>query len=202
MAVRDTLNKIENLVASASHLPLTGKALIDEDELVHLIEDLRKDLPQELDRAEQIIRDRENMIRSAQDQAEKIIKQAEQRAEKLVDENDVVTKARKNAQMIITEAHRQSNEMTERARLQSRQLQEDANQYANQVFDQLIAHVLNTFNGVRAAESGLEQAHQVLQQAKITMNQNAYAYAQTQPAQAPPVQQQPQPQNYQQTPQK
>ena len=98
MAVRDTLNKVENLVAGASHLPLTGKALIDEDELSALIDELRNALPQELDRAEQIIRDRESMIQSAQQQAEKIIKDAQRQAERLVDENDIVLKARKNAQ--------------------------------------------------------------------------------------------------------
>ena len=201
MAVRDTLNKIEELVAGASHLFLTGKALIDEDELSALIDESRHALPQELDRAEQIIRERDSMIKAAQDQADAIIKQAEKRAERMVDENDIVTKARENARLVVSQAHQQSNEILDRARFQSRQLQDEVNNYANQVFEQLIAHVLNTFNGVRAAESGLEQAQQVLQQAKITMNQNAYNYAQSQAQaqaqQSPPPQS---PQNYQQQP--
>lgn len=198
MAVRDTLNKIEELVAGASHLFLTGKALIDEDELSALIDELRHALPQELDRAEQIIRDRDNLIKAAQEQADSIIKQAEKRAEILVDENDIVTKARENAKLVVSQAHQQSSEIIERARFQSNSLQEQVNTYANQVFDQLIAHVINTFNSVRAAESGLEQAQQVLQQAKITMNQNAYNYVQSQQQTNPP----PPPQNYQQPPPK
>lgn len=200
MAVRDTLNKVEELVAGASHLPLTGKALIDEDELSGLIDELRHALPQELDRAEEIIRERDNIIKSAQEQADKIIKQAEQHAERLVDENDIVTKARENARMVVSQAHQQSNEIIERARAESRQLKSQAKQYVNQSLDQLISHVTNTFNGVQAAEAGLEQARQVLHQAKVAMNQDAYAYSQAQ-AQPPPQQpKQPQPQNYQQPP--
>lgn len=194
MAVRDTLNKVENLVAGASHLLLTGKLLIDEDELTALIDELRHALPQELDRAEEIIRERDNILKTAQEQADRIIKQAEKRAEMLVDENDIVTKARENARTVVTQAHQKSNEIVERARSQARQLQDNANLYANQVLDQLIANVTNTFNGVQAAEANLEQARQVLQQSKITVNQNAYAYSQSQDYQQPP------PQNYQQQP--
>ena len=62
MAVRDTLNKVENLVASAWHLPLTGKATIDEEKLVQLVDELRDGLPQELEQAENIIRERDNIL--------------------------------------------------------------------------------------------------------------------------------------------
>jgi len=100
MAVRDTLNKIEELVASASHLPLTGKALINEDELLKLIEEFRNELPQELGHAENIINERNNIMQMAQVEADKIIKQAEKQAQKLVDENDVVIKAREKAHLL------------------------------------------------------------------------------------------------------
>ena len=213
MAVRDTLNKVENLVAGASHLPLTGKALIDEDELSALIDELRNALPQELDRAEQIIRDRESMIQSAQQQAEKIIKDAQRQAERLVDENDIVLKARKNAQAVTTEAHQQSNAILENARQQARHFQEEVDKYANQVFDQLIATVTNNLNELQTIAAGLEHGLQVLQQAKMTMNQSAYVAAYSQPPPGyqtvlqnyqtapPPNYQQPPPQNYQQPPQ-
>ena len=38
MAVTDTLKKLEDLVADASHLPFSDKALVNDDEIVHLIE--------------------------------------------------------------------------------------------------------------------------------------------------------------------
>ncbi len=187
MAVRDTLNRIENLVAGASHLPLTGKAVIDEDELVHLVEDLRRDLPQELERADEIMRERDNLINMAQQEADKIIKQAHVRAEQLVDENDVVVKARERSRMVIAQAQQQESEILKRTSEQARHLQEDADRYANQVFDSLIAYVTNTVQGVKAAEAGLEQALQTLQQNKIQMNQQAAAqYAAYNPQQPTP----------------
>ena len=201
MAVRDTLNRIENLVASASHLPLTGKAVIEEEDLVKLVEDLRKDLPQELEQAEKIMQDKENIIRIAQDEADKIIKQARLQAEQLVDENETVVKARERAQMILSEVHQQQIEMLNDARLRAQTLQEQADSYANQVFDQLITRVTSTFQSVQAAVQGMEQARQI--QSKIQMNQQAaqYTYAQQQAQNfqgPPPGYNQPQQQQIQQ----
>ena len=72
---------------------------------------------------------------------------------------------------MIQQAHQQEQEIMERTMQNSKQLREDADRYANQVFDQLIIHVSNTFQGVQQAEQGLQQARQVLQQAKAQMNQ-------------------------------
>ena len=173
MAVRDTLNKIETLVAGAPHLPLTNKTVISEDELIHLVEELRNDLPQELEHADQVMSERDNIIRNAQIEADNIIKQAQLRAEQIIDENDIVVRAREKSRMVLNQAQQQEAEIMERTRQNSKQLQDDADRYANQVFDQLIAHVTNTFQGVQQAQAGLEQARQILQQAKLQMNQQA-----------------------------
>lgn len=200
MAVRDTLNKVENLVASASHLPLTGKALIDEEELVHLIEELRKELPQELDRAEQIIRDCDNKIKAAEKEAERIKKQAEKRAEQLVDENDVVTKAIAKARTIETQANQKAAEIVEHANSEARTLRLSAQQYANDVLDKLISNVTGTAETVHAIHTNLEGAYRVLSQAKMAFGNTNNTYSYSQPP-APEYQQQnfsqPQ-QNYQQ----
>ena len=190
MAVRDTLNKIEELVASASHLPLTGKALINEDELLKLIEEFRNELPQELGHAESIINERENILRSAQIEADKIIKQAEKQAQKFVDENDVVIKAREKARLLEIQAQREYAEAVANNRVQIQQFQKGVNQYANQVFT-------NTANSVNDLEMILKNAMQVLQQSKAALSQQAYANAHAQQMQNYQTQQ---PQNYQQNP--
>ncbi|MBR6013247.1 MAG: ATPase [Selenomonadaceae bacterium] len=184
MSVRDTLNKIENLVAGASHLPLTGKALIDEENLADLVEELRQELPQELEHAEKIMSEKDLIIQNARKDADDIIKQAKMQAEQMIDESDVVMKAREKSRMVLSQAQAQEAEVMERTRRQSQQLQDDVDRYANQVFDQLISHVGNTFQSVKNLEAGLDQAAQILHQAKAQMNQQAvqYTYAHQPPA--------------------
>ncbi len=195
MAVRDTLNKIEELVASASHLPLTGKALIKEEELLKLIEEFRNELPQELGRAEEVLNNRDNIIRMAQIESDKIIKQAEKRAAQLVEENDVVTKAREKARITELQAQQKAASILENSRIQAKQFQEGVNQYSHQVFDQLINNVANTANSINDMEIILKQAMQILQQSKMALTKQAYANSQVQ------TQPEPKPQDYQQNPQ-
>lgn len=183
MAVRDTLNRVENLVASAWHLPLTGKAMIDEEELTNLIEDLRHDLPQELEQAEKVIQERETILKSAQQEADAIKKEAKVEAERLVNENDIVVKARQTSQMLINEAQRQSAEYIEQAQQQAFKLQQEANAYADQVFDKLLEYIRNTYQGVQSAGAELENAWNVLNQAKLQKEQQ---HAQAQNPYPPP----------------
>ena len=175
MAVRDTLNQIEDLVASATHLPITEKIIINDNDLIHLVEELRQELPLELERADAIMRERDSIIMTAQQEANNIIKQAQQKATQLVDENDLVIKAREKSNTVLREAQQREQEIIDRTKQNARELQDNADRYANQVFDQLIAHVTNTFQGVQQAQAGLEQARQILLQAKAQMNQQAAA---------------------------
>ena len=165
MAVTDTLKKLEDLVADASHLPFSDKALVNDDEIVHLIEELRMDLPKELNRATE-----ENILARARDEAKDIIDAAQVRANQLLDENEIVIQAKERARIIMQQTQEQARDIMEEAQTNATRLQSDADAYANQVFEQLIAHVGSTFKGVQQAETGLNQAMNVLRTAKAQMN--------------------------------
>ena len=175
MDVNETLDRIENLVVDAKHFPLTGKSIIDENDLIHLVDELRQELPLALEHAERVMADRDKLIEDARTEADNIINQAKGYADKLVDEHEIVRQAREKADAILNQAQGQERDIMERTQKNSQQMRDDADNYANQVLDQLIAHVTNTFQGVQQAEQGLQQARNTLQQAKAQMNQNSQA---------------------------
>ena len=85
MGVRETLNKIENMVATAKTFPFTGHILINDNDLVHYVEELRNDLPKELDKAEVIMKERDQIIEDARREAEHIRTEAERQAAAMVE---------------------------------------------------------------------------------------------------------------------
>ena len=180
MSVRDTLDKLENMVVGASHFPFTEKTLINDNELIHYVDELRNDLPKELNRADEIMRNHDKIIAEAEQEASRIKKEAKQYAERITDENEIVLQAKEKAKAILQQTQQQEREIMERTQKNAAQLQSDADAYANQVFDQLIAHVTGTFRGVQQAEQGLQQALNVLKQAKAQMNQQAARQTQQQ----------------------
>ena len=141
MAVIDTLKKLEDLVADASHLPFSDKALVNDDEIVHLVEELRMDLPKELNRAAEIMQEQENIIGRAKEEAKDIVDAAQTRANQLLEENEIVIQAKERARTIMHQTQEQARDLMEQTQANAARLQSDADAYANQVFEQLIAHV-------------------------------------------------------------
>ena len=100
--VEETLNKVEDLVVNSSHLPLTGKSMIDENDLIHLVEELRQDLPLELNHARELMEKETEIIEQAHREADEIIQKAKDYAAGLVAKETVVTEAQ--AKKLLYEA--------------------------------------------------------------------------------------------------
>ena len=161
MAVKDILDSIENLVVESRRMPLLNKSLIDETDLIHLVDELRQELPLELQRAEKILQDKQKILDDAQTEADKILEQAKEYAMKLTDENEIVVQAQEKAKTIMQQTQAQEKDIMDKTMTNAKQLRDDADQYANQVFDHLIANV--------------GSALQVVQQAKADLNSNKEA---------------------------
>ena len=157
MAVNEILNEIENLVVDAKHLLFTNKSLVEETDLVRVVEDLRNELPLELKHAEEIVLEKQAILDAAQAEAARIVEQAKNYAAKLTDENAVVVQAQEKAKAIMTQTQAQEKEIMEKTMASSQQLRADADQYANQVFDHLIANVGSALQVVQQAKAELNR---------------------------------------------
>ena len=142
MGVRETLDKIENMVATAKTFPFTGHILINDNDLVHYVEELRNDLPKELEKADAIMKQREGILKDAQREAEHIRKEAQDQAALMVEHSEIVMQSKQRGKEILQQTQQQSKEMIDAAKAQAQELQDNVDLYANQVFEQLIAHVV------------------------------------------------------------
>ncbi len=157
MSVNTILDEIENLVVDGKRIPLTNRSLIDEMELVHLVDNLRQELPNEIQNAHEILDSKDAILNEARVEAEKIISQARDIADQMTDESKIVRESKEKAELIMEQATAQQKEMTELAYQQSRQLRVNANNYASQVFDHLILNVGNVLEVLKQARDELHK---------------------------------------------
>ena len=146
MAVKNILDSIENLVVESRRMPLMNKSLIDETDLIHLVDELRRELPLELQKAERVMQERQEILDRANDEAAALIEKAKKYAAELVDKNEIVMQA---------EEKEQEREIMEKTMANAKQLRDDADQYANQVFDHLIGNLGNALQVVQQAKDDL-----------------------------------------------
>ena len=111
MAVSSILDEIENLVVDGKHIVFTNKSIIEEPDLVRLVDELRSELPLELQRAEQVMQEKDAIIAEAREEAERIVNQAKEYANHLVDESEVVKQSEEKATLIMTQVQAQEQEI-------------------------------------------------------------------------------------------
>ena len=157
MSVNTILDEIENLVVDGKRIPLTNRSLIDEMELVHLVDNLRQELPNEIQNAHEILDSKDDILNEARVEAEKIISQARDIAGQMTDESKIVRESKEKAELIMAQATAQQKELTEHAYQQARQLRVNANSYASQVFDHMILNVGNALEVLKQARDELQK---------------------------------------------
>lgn len=116
MDVLKYVDDLEDIVETSSTIPLTGKIMVEKEEILDILENLRRDLPLELTEATQIRKDKDLIIKDAHKEAEKIIQGAKAQADQLVAEDELVRKANAQAQELMDTANEESNQIRTGAR--------------------------------------------------------------------------------------
>lgn len=104
MEVLDILNDLEELIEEGTRVPLTGKVIVDGDELLDYIDRIRAILPDEIKQAKWITREHQRIINEAEKEAEKIVVGAQEEKSRIADESEVVKVAQAQAEEIVTRA--------------------------------------------------------------------------------------------------
>lgn len=105
------LDRLEDVIAGATKVPLTGKILLDPDELLSLVDEMRELMPQEIRDANRVARDREAILTEAREQAESAVREAHALAQRLTAESSVTQEAQKQADELIDQAKRVAREI-------------------------------------------------------------------------------------------
>ena len=115
MANRDVEHLIDmlyDLVNDAKNAPLSSeKCIIDRDEALDLLDEIRAGLPAELKRAQDLIQAKEDYVNSAKREVGRMMEKAELDAKSKVSDSEVLVAARERAHAIIGRAEDRSNEM-------------------------------------------------------------------------------------------
>ena len=101
MRVLELLEEIEEIVDTAAGFPLTGKIMVDSQELLEIVREIRAELPDEIQQAQWIKNERERIIAEARTQYEAVIEDAQKQADTLVENNDITVKAKLRADELM-----------------------------------------------------------------------------------------------------
>lgn len=103
MKVFDLLQEIEEILDSAGGFPLTGKVIVDPDDISDILKEIKRELPEEFREAQWLSSQRERIIADAEAEYERIVKRAAEQADQMVEKDDITLRAKKRADEIMQE---------------------------------------------------------------------------------------------------
>jgi cell division septum initiation protein DivIVA len=147
------LERLEELATQATKVPLTGKVLVDPDEVLAIVDEMRDMLPQEIRDANRVSRDREAIIGEAREQAEATVREAQAMATRLTSET-AVTK----------EAQEQADELIDQAKRVAREIRQNALEWADDLFARVSPDLERIANDTQKAAVAVRKAREELRQ--------------------------------------
>src|SRR5436190_22953352 len=138
------IQQLEDMIKEAKSMPLSSSALLNREELLEVVAEMRDSLPEEIKQARWVVKDREELLMKARREADALVEKARAEQARLVSREAVVQASQEEAERVLGEG-----------REQARQVKLEAEDYV----DAKLAQVEITLQRVR---EGLDQTHEAL----------------------------------------
>ncbi|RPH57439.1 MAG: ATPase [Chloroflexi bacterium] len=104
MDILHLVDRLEELFNESRTLPFTRNAVVDEDKMLDIIDQMRVTIPEEVKKAQQVVSQRDRIIAQAQEEAARITALAREKAEQMVERETLVRSATIRADQILAQA--------------------------------------------------------------------------------------------------
>ncbi len=131
--VLDLISELEEVIDKGVSVPLTGRCMLDKEELLEIIQEIRLKLPTDLEKAKWINAERHSIISDANKEAEELIKVANEKIIAMINENEITKKAMAAAA-----------EITQAANAEAQSAKASSYQYADYLLENVESVVMKT----------------------------------------------------------
>lgn len=142
MDILQIIDMLEEVVDKAPSMPLTGKILVDKEDIIDYIQEMRLVYPNELKEAKWVKEERQRILSEAENRAELMQKNAEEKIVQLIDENE-----------ITKQAYDRANEMMTNAKNNAMAIKEDCDKYVDDILGDAEHRLEMLLNKVREDRS-------------------------------------------------
>lgn len=146
MEILKIIDLLEDKIEQSKTIPFLNRALIDREDVLANIEEVRLNLPEDMKQARLIKEERKRILAEAQAEADEIIRNAKAKTEQMVNEHEITKKAYEQANQIIAAAQKNS-----------RELRMGARQYVDSLFADTDAKLTKAQSIIRKARADVRQ---------------------------------------------
>lgn len=109
MDIMNLVEKLEELFSQGWSVPMTNLVVIQEDKMLDIIDQMRISIPDEVKRSQQVLAQRDRIISTAKEEAERSAEIAREKREQLTSSSEITAEANNRAKQIISQAHTEAD---------------------------------------------------------------------------------------------
>ena len=126
MEIMEIIDMMEETIDKAPTVPLSGKILVDKEDILDYIQEMRLVFPDEVKEAKWVKEERERILAEVQSRSDEMIKNAEEKVVRMIDEHEVTKQAVDQANQMVNDAQQKAME-----------IKTDCDQYADDILNDL-----------------------------------------------------------------
>lgn len=109
--INEMLELMEDILEDSKQAFLSARVVVDKEEMLDIIKDIRLRLPNEIQQSRWVVEDRSKILAKAQAEADLIIEEAHETVDRMVRDHEITRYAQEQAQGILNAARHDSREM-------------------------------------------------------------------------------------------
>ena len=110
MDVLYLLDRLEELLTSARRVPLSSHVMIDPQECLDVVDQIRLTLPEELKVARRVVAERDQILTETHERADRLVERAQEQAAQRADEHALVRTAQERAHALLEQAQHEAEQ--------------------------------------------------------------------------------------------
>ena len=184
------IDDIEEYIEGCKFQALSStKIIVNKDELVELLGELKSKTPEEIKRYQKIISNKEAILADAQAKADAIIAQAQVKTDELVSEHQIMQQAYAQANEVVLIARKQAQDTVNDAATQANEIRLGAMKYADDILKNLESVISRSMEAAKVRHdsyiSSLQEFYDIVAANRAELNPMADDAEETNQASAP-----------------
>lgn len=143
------------MVGGGIAVPLSGKVILDREELLELLDLMRAAVPEDVQHAAEVLRSQEEIIAEARAAAQRIREEAEAEYRRRLDQHELSVAAKAHAQELATRAQQQAEAVLDQAQQEAALRRKELDEYSLTLLRRLEANLTSQLANVHSGIQGI-----------------------------------------------
>lgn len=105
MDILNLVDKLEELFSQGRSIPLTHNVVLDEDQMLDIIDQMRISIPDEIKRSQQVLAQRDRILAQAKEEHDRMLEIANEKREQLTSSHEITLEAKRRSEQIVSQAY-------------------------------------------------------------------------------------------------